>query len=356
MKRIKKVQKSLSSYGVDALIVQNPIDLFYLLGVELSAGTLLITKEQARLFVDGRYIEKCKLLAPVEAVLSSNEAIIQFVSDNKKVTSIGFDANTTTYVSFVSLAYLQKNLVPLAYPIEKIRMVKEASEIKAIEKSAKLCLKGFDFVCSLIRTGVTEKELARSLEIFWLQHGGEKLAFDPIIAFGKNSSMPHYRAQDVKLCPHDIVLIDIGVMLNGYASDITRVLFYGKPDPKLLKIYDIVEAAKDKAFEACKPGVLPIKLYEVASKVIEKAGYKEAFLHGLGHGFGLQVHEVPYLKTGSPSSLEPLEAGTVVTLEPGIYLSGLGGVRLEDMVLITKDGARALTQTAKEKLIIPVRS
>lgn len=347
MKRIKKVQKALKSFGGDALIVQNSADLFYLTGIELSSGTLVILQDAARLFVDGRYVEKCKNFGAVDAVLTMPGDIAAYC---KKCTSVGFDADATTYRAYTALLDVKKSLIPLHKPVEKIRAVKEAGEIKAMERAAKLCMKGFDFLCGQIRTGVSEKALARSLEIFWLSNGGQKLSFDPIIAFGKNSSMPHYRPQDTKLKVGDVVLLDIGVVLDGYASDITRVLFYGKPNPKLLHIYDIVQSAKEKAFNACKPGITASSLYAAAAKVIDKAGYKDAFLHGLGHGIGLDVHEQPILRATATETY--MQASMVVTLEPGIYLPGLGGVRLEDMVVVTKTGCRALTTTPKEKIIL----
>ena len=347
MKRIQKVQKALKSYKIDALVVQNPVDLFYLTGVELSLGTLVISEKSARLFVDGRYIEKCKANCAVDVGNLLQQDIDAYC---KKHKAIGFDADSTSYQAYTVLSKANSHLVPLSKPIEKIRAVKEASEIKAMERAGKLCMKGFDFLCTQLKTGVTEKALARALEIFWLSNGGEKLAFDPIIAFGKNSSMPHYRAQDTKLCAGDIVLIDIGVMVDGYASDITRIVFYGKPKAKLLEIYDIVKKAKDTAFEACCPGIEASDLYKVAAKVIEKAGYKEAFLHGLGHGIGLNVHEYPILRATVTDA--PLQASMAVTLEPGIYLPGIGGVRLEDTVLVTKTGCRAITTAPEEKIIM----
>ena len=347
MKRIKKVQKALRGYAVDALIVEEPRDLFYLTGLDLSAGTLLITKAAAHLIVDGRYVERAKNEAPCHVHLRAAHLIGTLT---KACMKIGFDQDATSYARYQSLQEeFEKPLVSLSKPIELIRAIKESTEVKALKKAADLCVEGFEYVVSLLQTAVTEKELAKRLEIFWLESGADKLSFEPIIAFGKNSSMPHYRAQNVPLRKGDIVLIDIGVVVDGYASDLTRTLFYGKPKPELLKIYRIVYEAQKKAILGCKAGVLSDKLYHMAGSVIEKAGYKEAFMHGLGHGIGLDVHEYPTLR---PTVSCPVHAGMVVTIEPGIYIPNLGGVRIEDMVLITKDGHEVLTDCPKEELVL----
>jgi Xaa-Pro aminopeptidase len=183
--------------------------------------------------------------------------------------------------------------------------------------------------------------------------GADRMSFDPIIAFGKNSSMPHYRSGQTKLKPKDIVLVDIGVVFNGYASDMTRTFFFGKPDPRLEKIYDIVLSAQTKSMKAIKPGISCAKAYEVSKKTIDDAGYGDKYLHGLGHGIGLECHEYPRLNAAAKESL--FEPGMCVTVEPGIYLPNIGGVRIEDMVLVTKDGHRNLTSLyPKTKEIIAV--
>jgi len=352
--RIKKVQKRLKEYGVDALVVQSPVDLSYLTGFELSAGTLVITTKTAKLFVDGRYIEKCKTLSPIPAERIDAKSIENFFSKQKGVVTCGFDASWTTYESFSKLEKQCKNiqLISLSKPIEKIRAVKDAKEIAQIKRACLLCEEGFQFICSRIGPNVTEKQLATELEIFWLTNGGDKLSFSPIIAFGANSSMPHYRSQNTKLKSGDAILVDIGVVLNGYASDITRMIYYKAPDKKLVKIRDIVLKAQKEAIRAIKPGVKSDRLHAIAEKVIDKAGYKEAFLHSLGHGIGLEVHEYPYLRSKEAKDSVVLEPGMVVTVEPGIYLPKLGGVRIEDMVLVTKEGHEVLTNCPKFKILM----
>src|SRR5574338_1467532 len=220
MKRVQKVQKQLKRFSVDLMLVQAPVDLFYLTGLELSAGSLLITKERVDLVVDGRYFEKAKALSPFHVHRAGVGVLSSLL---KKYKKIGFDGDATSFAAYTALQkeLPQPEFVSLSKAIEKIRMIKEASEVKALQKAADLCVQGFDYVVSLLKTGVAEIAVAKALEIFWLQHGAQKLSFDPIIAFGKNSSMPHYRAKNERLERGMPVLIDIGVVVDGYASDMT---------------------------------------------------------------------------------------------------------------------------------------
>ncbi len=348
-KRVKRVQKALQGWGVDALIIKDPVDIYYLTGSHVTVGTVVVTKTKSTLIVDNRYFEKCQKETFMPVVLQAEGAVVKQLD---KASAVGFSQESLTYGSYIALQKEGiKNLVPLEHPMQEIRAIKEASEVKKLEKAISLCYKGFDFVLENLRTGVSEKQIAKGLECFWLANGGDALSFESIIAFGKNSSMPHYRSQDAPLTPGDIVLVDIGVVVDGYASDMTRTFFYGKPHPKLSKIYDIVLDAQKKSIKAAKPNMSAASLYEVSKKVITKAGFEKQYLHGLGHGIGLETHECPYLRPTSKSSI--LTPGVCITIEPGIYIQDLGGVRIEDMILITKDGSRTLTsEYPKEKQIV----
>ncbi len=350
-KRVKRVQKTLSSWGVDALIIKDPIDIFYLTGSHVTVGTVIVTKTKCSLIVDNRYFEKCKKETFMPVFLADTGVVVKQLDKAKQV---GFSQESLAYGSYIALQKEGvKNLLPLDCPMQQIRAIKEAQEVKKLKAAIALCYKGIDFVVSRLREGVTEKKIAKELECFWLSHGGDALSFEPIIAFGKNSSMPHYRSQNVALKQGDIVLVDIGVVVDGYASDMTRTFFYGKPNAKLSKIYDIVLNAQIKSIEAAKPDMSAASLYEVSRKHIKKAGYEEMYLHGLGHGIGLETHECPYLRKTATSSI--LSPGMCVTIEPGIYIQDLGGVRIEDMILITKEGSQVLTKDyPKEKRVIPV--
>jgi Xaa-Pro aminopeptidase len=344
MDRIKKVQKSLHGYKVDALLVTNPVDLRYLLGISLSAGSLIILPDEAYLMVDGRYFETCQSLAAIQVRKQGQTPIADLLG---KARYVGFGADTQTYWQYLQLKEELSSfeLVPLFKPVEMIRAVKDEAEIACIKKSCQLAMEGLQFLCSKIEVGISEKELARELEVFWIVHGAQKLAFDPIIAFGKNSSKPHWRASEARLDRDDPILVDIGTVVDGYASDITRMVSFSKKMSGVMQeIFYVVQEAKRAAICACRPNMTAADLYDVAMSVIEKAGYKEAFLHSLGHGIGLETHEHPILKRAINSPV--LQSGMVITIEPGIYLPGVGGVRLEDVVQITENGGISLTPMA----------
>ncbi len=332
MDRIEKVQNCLKTWEVDLLIVDNPTDLFYLIGKELSLGRLVIAQSNAILYVDGRYYEACK-----ESLEIGVEELAEAAIEGER---IGFDANFTTFANYEKLTKLKGELVPLSNPLLTIREVKEPGEIEFLRAAAALGSKGYDFVVSLLSEGVTEEELAIELELFWRKAGGERVAFAPHVAFGENSAYPHHHAGKRPLKQGDLVLIDIGVVLNHYNSDMTRVVFFGEPDPELQKIFHIVHQAQLKALEICKPGTLIADLDQAARSHIASKGYGEFFLHSLGHGVGLDIHEAPGIRKNGEGILKE---GMVITIEPGIYLSGTGGVRLEDTVVVTSNGFENLT-------------
>ena len=349
--RMKKIQKKLSEWNVDALYVSLPRDLFYLTGLSLSKGGLLIAKDRADLVVDGRYFESCKGKAALHTHLDAKDVLAALLQSVKK---IGFDGDAETFSSYGKLQKLapQVEWVSLSKPVHELRIIKDEAELKKIEAACKLCTRGFDYLVSQIREGITEKELARALEIFWLQEGGDTIGFEPIIAFGKNSAYPHYRAGSVKLQKNELILIDIGVMLDGYHSDMTRVCHFGTVDPRLVEIGLVVQAAQAAAFRACKAGVYTSELDTIAREYIQKAGFGEYFVHGLGHGVGLDIHELPILKKDPSIQDVPLQAGMVVTLEPGIYLPGVGGVRIEDTVIVQEECAINLIDLSHQPLRI----
>lgn len=331
--RLNRFQKSLE---VEGCIIDAPIDLFYLTGLHLSLGRLIVTQKDAQLFVDGRYIEVCQKVKCVKAELSSKEAILKFTA---KLKTIGFDRERTTVAEYEKLKGLfGSRLRPISHPLQKLRAIKDKSEIAVLKKSAAVLWKGFEQIQKLLKLGITESFLAKEFEIFCLQNGASGLSFEPIIAFGANSAMPHYRAGYCKLKKGDIVLIDIGVVVDGYASDMTRVLYFGKPNPRLVHMESVVRAAHAAALKLCKPGTRIGKLDEAARKVMRKANLEQLYVHSLGHGIGLETHEFPRIRYNGEDKNTILEAGMAITIEPGLYLEGVGGVRHEDTIVITKTG------------------
>ena len=359
-KRIAKLQKKLPEIGCDAFIVDDAINLYYLTGLQLSAGKLLLDKERAVLFVDGRYYEACKKTSPVPVALSQPQKEIwaSFLSEKPSLSSLGFNSESTSFKSYLDLkAFLEKNqsalsLIPAHNPVRQMRMLKDADEITLMMAAAELGSKGYDYVCSLLKEGVTEIEIANELEIFWKRQGSKGVAFDPIIAFGTNTSMPHYRPGNHKLKKGDPILIDIGVNLEHYHSDMTRVVFFGSPAPQLAEIYTVVRQAQEAALALCKPGITIGALDQAARDLISTKGYAEFFPHGLGHGVGLEIHELPVVRNYTPFKEVLLQEGMVLTVEPGVYLPDSGGVRLEDTVVITKLGYENLTKRSLEPKII----
>lgn len=214
-----------------------------------------------------------------------------------------------------------------------------------MREAAELGCQGFDYIVSLLKENVQESDLALALEFYWRKKGAQGVAFDPIIAFGENSALPHYRAQEVRLKNNQIVLMDIGVRYRHYHSDMTRVVFKGEVEDELLKIRDIVEEASMRALSILKPGVSIAEVDLAARSYIESKGYGPYFTHSLGHGVGLQIHEFPFLRKSSPHNLQE---GMVITIEPGIYLPKLGGVRLEDTVSITATGFENFTTRPRQ--------
>ena len=356
--RIKKLQQHLKDWNVDALIVTNPIDLFYLTGVEMSVGKLFVAVQDVVLFVDGRYLEKCQKFISFPVVLDSKDAQIELFSTPgfSKVKTLGFDSNATSHAAFVILQQLggqvDVKLVALSQPVHVLRIIKDPQEQQKLRVAASLCSKSFDYITTCFHPGITEKEVVQKLKVYWLQNGGDATSFEPIIAFGKNTSMPHYRSGDTELLANDIILVDIGVMVAGYHSDMTRMLFIGKPNPKLVEIAAVVKNAQEAAISACRPGVMTRDLDAIARNVIIKAGYGEFFVHGLGHGVGLEIHELPYLKKETTYPNVELAAGMVITIEPGIYIPDLGGVRVEDALIVINEGSENLTNRPHEPIYL----
>ncbi len=326
LNRISKVQKNLKEWDVDGCLIENPTDLFYLTGMQLSSGILLVFPQKVTLFVDGRYSGWAKKHAPVGVAL-----LDQFPSNK----TLAFDSQKTTVDRAKSL---KGNLKPIPQLLKQIRSIKDGDELKKLQKSGKLLWKGYQYIRRKLKEGISEKELALEFEIFCLKNGAEKLAFDPIIAFGENSAYPHYRAGKIRLKKGDIVLLDLGIVVDHYHSDMTRTVFFGKPDSRLLLLDAVVRKAHGAALKICKPGTKIGDLDLAARKVIEKAGLQNLIQHSLGHGIGLETHEYPRIKYQGEDGSAQLEEHMVITIEPGLYMPGVGGVRYEDTLMITRTG------------------
>lgn len=343
--RLQRFQQRLSELACDAFMVENKTDLYYLTGLELSAGCLLIHTNGAHLFVDNRYTEICEKNSPFPVMTTGLVSFESYLTQKpfSYIKRLAIDAENMSYKGFSHLKkLLQGNssieVVPMESPTKKLRSIKDPLEVKRLKESAALGYAGYKYISTLIHEGISEEDLAIELEIFWKKKGGRSPAFDPIIAFGANSSMPHYRAGSVKLVENQNVLIDIGVNFHHYQSDLTRVAFFGNPPQILFKIHEIVQAAQRAALALCRPGTTLGELDAAARNYISSHGYGENFTHSLGHGIGLDVHEFPTIKQTPPFQDVVLVPGMAITIEPGIYLPGIGGIRIEDSIIITENG------------------
>lgn len=340
--RLGRLRRCLAEESCDAFFVENALDLFYFTGCQMSAGKLLVTANDAFLIVDGRYFEACKARCHFPVLKAEDKPLPDLLQGIKVVA---FDATVMTYQQVTDLQKMAAHikLHPLGGVLQKLRSIKEPAELEALRVSAKYAVAGFHFLQTLIKEQVSEKELAQALEIFWKQQGSQALSFDPIIAVGANSAMPHYRAGQGKVEPGKHVLCDIGVQFNHYHSDMTRIVYCGQPDPKILEIEEIVVEAYLKAEAICRAGVTAGELDRAARGHITSKGYGEQFTHSLGHGVGLEIHEYPLLRDRPSLGEVVLQAGMVITLEPGIYLPGIGGVRFENTVIVQKHGCEVIT-------------
>lgn len=344
LQRIRELQKTFLKNQCDAFLVTNVKDIFYLTGVSLSAGKVLLLEDSAFLIVDGRYLESALSKSPIPVLLAETNTLWKLLENKKK---LGLDSEAISYQFFIDLEEECNEraivLLPFKGFIQKQRSIKDKDEISLLRQAAALGSLGFDHLVNEIKEGITEEELAYSLDQFWRKQGASGFSFPPIIAFGAQSSMPHYRSGNVKLKKGDTILIDIGVELNHYNSDMTRVIFFGDVNVEIKKIRGIVEQALQASLALCKPGIAVGGLDDKAREVIREAGYGDKFTHSLGHGVGLDIHEFPSIKNDISFRDICLEEGMVITIEPGIYLPKVGGVRLEDMIVITKDGYENLT-------------
>jgi len=335
--RMQRLREKLNGSEIDAFIIERPLDLFYFTGLKLSAGKLIVSAKECALLIDGRYLQVAQEKSPYPSFLDSSDRLLQLCRD-QEIKRLGFDGRYTSYDHFLHLGKLKGlTLVPASALYKNIRAVKDASEILKMKKSAALLWEGFEFIVSLLKEGITERAIAKAFEIFCLQKGADGLSFEPIIAFGKNGAMPHYHSQDVVLKEGDAVLIDIGVVVDSYHSDMTRVVFFKKEDPYLGRLYDITKRAQRAALDLCRPGTT-FKELLAARKIMREENVEELFVHSLGHGIGLETHELPKIRFDGEDKDVVLESGMVFTIEPGLYAPGIGGVRYEDTIVVTQSG------------------
>lgn len=352
--RCNKLLSHIRNTCTDAVMITSPINIRYFSGFTGSNGVIVITKNKKVLFTDSRYTiqagietkglyEVCEVKGPI-----NHEVIGDFLSD-QKCAFLGYEEDYMTVKQYLAFKKLPYELVDISRLLARIRMTKSQDEIDKIIKAQNISDRAFSELLSMISVGMTEREVANELDYFLKKFGADEPAFDTIVASGPNGALPHATPSDRKLQHGDMVVIDFGSKYEGYCSDMTRTIAIGEPNEELRKIYRIVLEAQVMAMRAVKPGVECKKIDAVARACIAARGYGKCFGHSLGHGFGLEVHEAP---AASERSTDVLMPNMTLTVEPGIYVEGLGGVRIEDCLIITENGYINPVSTTKDLIII----
>ena len=351
--RLQRLRQNLAQQELDVLLVSQPENRRYLSGFTGSAGWLLISASDAFLAVDFRYVEQAKKEAPDFDVVHVKGDLANWLpklTSDSGFKKVGFEADQVPFAIYQQLCKTagdggcQIQLIPTSGLVESVRAVKEPEEIEFIAEAVKLADDAFEHAKSVIRPSVSEKEIAWELERFLRESGSEPMPFDIIVASGSNAALPHAKPSEKVILENEPVVIDLGARVNGYCSDLSRTFFLGDADKTFSKIYDIVLGAQLTALAAITSGISGDQADRLARTVVEQAGYGDAFGHGLGHGVGLGAHESPRL---GPNSSDLLIDGMVFTVEPGIYIAGWGGVRIEDTVAMENGKIKALTRADK---------
>lgn len=334
--------------GLDALLFFGLPNIRYLCGFTGTDGVLFVSRETSVFLTDSRYVEQAWKQTRVDRVVcykNNLQEIGNLLTETDSVT-VGFDADSVSVAQYEDLQGLSERLtwIPLTRQLQALRAVKSKAEQASLKAAADLNCLAFNEILPQVKIGMTERELSLMLEFSLKKHGGEANAFDFIVASGARGALPHGVASAKELKPGDLVTIDFGTRVNGYHSDETVTFGIGIVDRKLRQIFDIVLEAHDSAINAVRPGVRIADLDAVARDYIAEKGFGEFFGHGLGHGVGLEIHEFPGVSSRSEAVLAE---GMVITIEPGIYLPGVGGVRIEDTVVVTVDGCDILTSIPK---------
>jgi Xaa-Pro aminopeptidase len=358
-KRQRRLRKLLATHRLDALLIAHPPNVRYLCGFTGSAGAVLIRESKSVFFTDGRYKEQASLEVQGSRIIVARKsplaAAAEWLVRNAKklgVKTLGIEAE---HLSVAERSRLAKALPaglrlreapPLA---EQARMIKDAEEIEQLRAAVLLGANLFDVILKAIHPGVKETEVAAELEYAARRAGADGMSFDTIVVSGARSALPHGRASEAAIPPNGFVVCDFGVILAGYRSDMTRTVHVGQPSQDMRRVYEAVRDAQQAALEMVKAGVSVGEVDRSARNVLIHKGLGKHFTHSTGHGVGLEIHEAPRLAAGQK---DVLQAGMVITIEPGAYIPGVGGVRIEDMVVVTDNGCQILTPTAKELITI----
>jgi len=356
MNSIEKIRSGFGAYEIDALLITSPENRRYASGFHSTDGVVLITKDSAYLFVDSRYIEAAEKKAAgftIELIDIQN-SYKKRISDalrGKGYSSVGFEDARMSYAEYVKYSsdIIKVPMRPASKLINELRRSKNSSEIESLTAAQRIAERAFDDVLGIIKPGVSEREVAAEITYRMLRYGAENNSFDPIVVTGAKSSMPHGVPGDELIKNGDFVTMDFGCIYNGYCSDMTRTVAVGSVSEEMETVYNIVLKAQLAGIEAARAGVKGRDIDAAARKVISDAGFGPYFVHSFGHGVGLNIHEEP---NAGPTSEAVMEPGAVISAEPGIYLPGRFGVRIEDVIIIEKNGCKNITSAKKELIIL----
>ena len=351
--RVEKLQAKLKEQNLDALMVTNPFNLRYVSHFTGTAGLAVLTQEKAFFITDFRYTEQANEQAKGFEIIRNIGSIYEEVAKlvkSENIERLGFEQDGISYATFTNLEkMIECELVPVSGFIESLREIKDQEEIDVIQQAIKITEAAYQYILKEVKPGMTELEVANKLDFFMREQGASSVSFDTIVASGVRSALPHGVASDKVIEHGDMITIDFGCYYNGYVSDMTRTFALGDPGEKLKEVYEIVREAHARVNSAVKAGMTGAEVDAIARDYITEKGYGEAFGHSTGHGIGLEVHEGPSISFKNDKKLVP---GNAITNEPGIYLPGIGGVRIEDDLLITEDGNKNLMSLPTDLIIL----
>ena len=342
-------QRSMSR-TLDAILVTRLPNVRYLTGFTGSNAQIMLARAESVFFTDGRYTEQSRHEVPdVERVtyLGGLGAPVETACDRLGIARLGFEAHDMTVADRDELQRRLSGveLVPVGRSVERLRWSKDDEELEMLREAQTCTDRAFEDILDILAVGMSERQVSLELEHAMRRAGADGLSFESIVAFGENAAEPHHRPNHRVLDEGDVITMDFGALYGGYHADFTRTIAFGQPAPELAKIHDIVREAQQAGIDAVRAGVTGGEVDQAARRVVEDAGYGERFTHGLGHGVGLEIHEGPNFARGGE---DVLPVGAVVTVEPGIYVPGLGGVRIEDMVTVEEGGCGVIGSSIRE--------
>lgn len=355
MMNIEKIKNRVRESGMDAVMLLSPANRLYATGFQSSAGVVIVTAEQCFFMTDFRYIEAAnERIQGAEIIMVESgkkyTALINEIAARCGIESLGFEDGFLSVSQWEKYTEeLKPQLKPLGDMVSKLRAAKSEAEIEKMIKAQRISESALDEVLGIIKPGLSEKEIAAELVYRMLRGGAQNVSFDPIVVSGVNSSMPHGVPGEKKIEPGDFITMDFGCIYEGYCSDMTRTVAVGHATDEMKKVYDTVLQAQLAGIAVTKAGVPGAEIDAAARKVITDAGYGDYFGHSYGHSLGIEIHETP---NAAPSDQTPLPAGAVVSAEPGIYIPGKFGVRIEDVVVIRENGCENITKAKKELIIL----